>query len=839
MQQFQLFSSLLTGNKANHPVIAPINNPNQAANSQNNYDLINTGFYISRDYSIRRIPTYLMTQRDYRKLNHFKPFIYTKLSKHNDYQLFVSMPVHAIELLYNPYRYPRQLEHVNIMYEPTIWLKYQDDSDFHRLTKPVKAQTSYVIKGFTTNPYNWLIDNLSKYAKHFDYLANFNQFWQNYDLANTLNQQADLFSNHLANLFNTYGTNQNWCQTILNNCANYDIPLSQYQAVYSVLNKLSITKHDYQQIVSTNEYLLLISNIEQLHHDQNKLPTVPNNPQFASGRYNLQQLTAITSPYRLNLLQSVAGSGKSTTILGRIKYLLNAHVKPENITVLSFTNAAADHIRNSIDSDIDSLTIAKMIHEIYQANFHHHLSNTDTLINSLYLTYGTNNLTVNEFVKHLNKIDSNAKQASTKALHFITQHENTIISMLNRINQTSLSLEEIFCYLHLSDWHNPYKTKYLIVDEVQDTSIFQFIFLLKYAVINQANVFFVGDASQTLYEFRNANPRALNAIEATNYFHAFRLETNYRSNSSILMYANQVLNHLTTNQFAHLKLRSFDPSELTLDQFNQQIHYYHLAKDKFTLGDLESLFSQNLKDYITDCLTQNQKVAVLTRSRKLALQTQIILSKLYPNKIVNNITKINPQSLTILSNYLRQYSPEIDFMPVTTLPNMLLIAIKDKLGTLWPKNLYQSQLDELLPEAQNLILIAMQSLKAKYNDWLKDYNAKKLTHQQIVDRVKKLLLDCEINYNQQLQDDLNTATSNTGKQIAQADLITSTMHGTKGLEFDNTIILFNNGRGLSQADQRLLYVAATRSKNSEVLVEASKNPGLIAQCYQNCLTKLI
>lgn len=846
MALYQVFSPLIVGPKADKPVIATQHYPQNviiSRDSDMSYDLQNTNFYVSRDKSIYRIPTYLLSKNDYEKIDKFQIRLEYRLATRNDYTLYVSMPVHAIKLAYSPYSYRKTLKAVTFMYEPTLWFKYQDNNNFVKLNKnSIKTKQSFMLKGFTINPRKWFDDNLTRFAHNFDYTNNFNLFWDNYDLAKQLNAQGKIFSEELADLFKIYGKNINWAMNLLDNCSNYNLPLLQYKAVCDVLENLGITEAERREIISTNEYLLLISNIEDLHTVQNELPTVSTKP-LINTKYNADQIKAIVSNKPLNLLQSVAGSGKSTTILGRIRYLLEQHVPAEDITVLSFTNAAADHITHAFsDQAIHSLTIAKMIHDTYQLNWSHHLSNTATLINSLYLNYGESNPIINQFAYYLNAMQNNKKQASVKTLHFVMEHEDKIVDMLNNIQQTTLSLEEIFCYIHIKDWQNPYTTKYLIVDEVQDTSIFQFIYLLRYAAVNKSNVFFVGDASQTLYEFRDADPDALNAIEATKYFTCYQLETNYRSNPAILMYANQVLNTIAANRYAHLKLHAngYDPNgksntkqSLTTCDFTGHVKYLHYPSRHLDKPDLENILNGR-KTWLNDRLHLGQQIAVLTRSRKIADEACEVLQRMYPDLTVNNITSKPPAELTILSNYLRKYGTEIDYMPTSNLIDFLFIALRDKLNSLFPENMFDSVKKLLMPEIADLFNKLQNDLNLNYPKLFKAYRDKKITHQKLCDELRKHLLDFEIQFNLDIQDNNDEASTAISKIITKSNIVTSTIHGTKGLEFDNTIIILTGTDKMHQDERRTMYVAATRAKHDELIIEVGANKHDPALFYQHC-----
>ena len=56
---------------------------------------------------------------------------------------------------------------------------------------------------------------------------------------------------------------------------------------------------------------------------------------------NAEQLSAATAPIGHNLIIASAGTGKTSTIVGRIAHLLQTGVEPSKILLLTFTNKAA------------------------------------------------------------------------------------------------------------------------------------------------------------------------------------------------------------------------------------------------------------------------------------------------------------------------------------------------------------------------------------------------------------------------------------------------------------------------------------------------------------------
>ena len=50
-----------------------------------------------------------------------------------------------------------------------------------------------------------------------------------------------------------------------------------------------------------------------------------------------------------------------------------------------------------------------------------------------------------------------------------------------------------------------------------------------------------------------------------------------------------------------------------------------------------------------------------------------------------------------------------------------------------------------------------------------------------------------------------------------ADFVISTIHSAKGLEFDNTVVYYENASDMQEPDKRKYYVAFTRAKKSEYI----------------------
>lgn len=295
---------------------------------------------------------------------------------------------------------------------------------------------------------------------------------------------------------------------------NYNIPLELYKPIYADIRTI-FAPDKTDAICKENLNLLLSHTLNQLNTDQKNIPllSVPANVQMPPDYTKLspEQQKAVVSTDPLILVQAGAGTGKSTLILNRVKFLFACGIKPDDITVLSFTNAAADHITDKTKDanglpTIHSMTIAKMIHTIYTTNFgdKHELSTLSTIENSLDIYFPQqmkSNSVVAQFaekIRGMNDEGSRSRHKNPNAVtnmnNFVERHYDDVMNILDTIGQVSLELEIIICYQKIDTLVEPPEiaSKYLIIDEVQDNSIFEFVYTLKYVDKHLENLFIVG-----------------------------------------------------------------------------------------------------------------------------------------------------------------------------------------------------------------------------------------------------------------------------------------------------------------------------------------------------------
>lgn len=607
-------------------------------------------------------------------------------------------------------------------------------------------------------------------------------------------------------------------KSVIQHIEDYNVPLNLYRNIY----KIMVSKFDpdvVRTLCKQNLNLLLSDTLNHLDTNRSSLVSVPQptSPVTLPSHFSNEQREAITTHEPLTLVQAGAGTGKSTVILARIQYMLDCGVNPEDITVLSFTNAAADHILDK-NPNVHSMTIASMIHQIYSLNFpEHELSSLDTLINALDIYYPAD-IFVQEFRHYLFRLMRGNRDSFTKMNNFVEENYDKIIDILNRIHQTTLELEIIICYQNIGTLQEPeeVKSKYLIIDEVQDNSIFEFIYTLKYVDKHNESLFIVGDSSQTLYEFRASNPRALNVLEGSGVFKAYQLQINYRSNQEILDFANVVLADIEANQYANIQLRANNLSQVTSTSFRNKVslHYERLEKAADLEDKLPSFFAGYVDDYINKKVKAGEQVAFLAYTRRHVFNMEKIIHDRFPQLKVVNLVPTKGYNSTIMSEYIKRFWNQARFIPANSIVNVIVQEIMGHLDELTPNP------DMAKQQTQAMLADWTGQESSHINNWSNELMQGKISHQEFMELVRDNMLQFEIKRNA-VRQSLLSARNEEAKQnedIKNADILLSTIHSAKGLEFQNTVVLYQAKNDMDEEKKRMYYVAFTRAMNSELVI---------------------
>ena len=679
----------------------------------------------------------------------------------------------------------------------------------------IEAHLDYVTGNTTlANP-----DKLDEWLRNYDIyerIARQAQIWDSVQVADAIGHYITAIA-RASNPFTS--TKLNGLAELLRYLENYNVPLEAYRLIHQAI-EATFTSDVSAELAKQNLNLLMNHTLDQLERlkPQLTVPVPPAQPPVLPDHLSLQQLEALTTSEPLVMTQAGAGTGKSTVILQRINYLRQCGVPSSDITVLSFTNAAADNI-TAKNPDVGSMTIARMIHDIYSLNHPgHELSGIDTIINSLDIFFPADQFAAT-FRQHLMRVDKNETHSFTAMNTFIERHYDQVIMVLDKIKQTSLELEIIICYQQIDTMAEPahVQSQYLIIDEVQDNSIFEFIYVLKYVTKHVQSLFVVGDASQTLYEFRSANPRALNTLESSGVFKTYRLTTNYRSNQEILDFANVVLGQLETNQFANIQLQANDLAVPTADSFQEKVKvdYRYYARVREFNAELGGIVRNTvIPEYVDKCLARGEQVAFLAYTRREIATVQAVLEEVYPQRHVASLVSDRVYSTDIFSTYIKTFWNDVLQVPPANAAFVVSTGIRDNLEKL-TRNAAAAE-KAIMKMISNWWLENNAAIAA----WVQLTQLGSLSHDAFFERLRDNLLSFEIRHNAVRQSLMNQKNRERKLKNAESksELVVSTIHGAKGMEFDNVVVLHKEDTQMSEDVKRMYYVAFTRAMNTEYVL---------------------
>ena len=287
-----------------------------------------------------------------------------------------------------------------------------------------------------------------------------------------------------------------------------------------------------------------------------------------------KQLEAIKS-LENTLVVAGAGSGKTFTIVNKIKYLLDNNIYKENeLLVISFTNESVNDLKRKIDYNLDIMTFHKLAITLIN-NPDMKISNEYYLkffINEYFNSYGKYNKKQNKLIKRiLQEMDiDNLKKLIFTFINLYKSNYNDINYLLN-LYQKSHFINKIYFKIILEIYHiynqeiessnlydfndmikiatnninnNIIKTnyKYIIIDEFQDTSLNRFKLIDAIMKQNNAKIFVVGDDYQSIYRFSGCNLDIfLNFNKLVSNLNIINLDYNYRNPKEIIDVANSFI----------------------------------------------------------------------------------------------------------------------------------------------------------------------------------------------------------------------------------------------------------------------------------------------------------
>lgn len=316
---------------------------------------------------------------------------------------------------------------------------------------------------------------------------------------------------------------------------------------------------------------------------------------------NSEQKKAVTTTEGRVLILAGAGSGKTKVIVHRIAHLIqNKNIPAENILGLTFTNKAAEEMRERVAK----LLTPQIAKKVVLSTFHsfcmrilrqdiHHLGYTKNFslyeereIKRLLKQIARESLSIDGQLPSIDPIAAKISQAKSRGIHpkdiskddpdwqdttTRVLYERLQVNMraYNAVDFDSLLTLTVELFEQHSHILNRYQKQflYIMIDEYQDTNPVQYK-IVKLLSQKHNNLCVVGDDDQSIYGWRGAEIKNILTFESK---HIIKLEQNYRSLPTILKAANTLIAH---NHERHKKvLYSQDPE-------TQPIILFHAPSEK-------------------------------------------------------------------------------------------------------------------------------------------------------------------------------------------------------------------------------------------------------------------
>lgn len=389
---------------------------------------------------------------------------------------------------------------------------------------------------------------------------------------------------------------------------------------------------------------------------------------------NSQQLEAVLTTEGPLLILAGAGSGKTNVLVHRIAYLIEeCNVSPYNILAITFTNKAANEMRDRIIGMIGekgSRIWARTFHSACLQILRFEVEYTDLKDNfGIYDT--SDQLSIVKRILKQRNIDADVLKPSSvlngiskiknkffdlnEGLKCVTETETLpeiVIGVIEEYQATlkdnnAIDFDDILCMVvKLFKTHPEVleryqdRFQYIMVDEYQDTNKIQYE-LIHLLAAKYENICVVGDDDQSIYEWRGADVQNILSFEKDHKnAKLIKLEENYRSTKKILHLANAVIANNETRKEKVL---------WTQNEEGEPIVYYEADDDR----DEGHFIVRQIKDIMNKSDYHYGDFAVLIRtSSQFRSLEEVFLKNGVPYRIYGGIKFFQRKEIKDILAYL-------------------------------------------------------------------------------------------------------------------------------------------------------------------------------------------
>ena len=599
-------------------------------------------------------------------------------------------------------------------------------------------------------------------------------------------------------------------------------------------------------------------------------------------KLNTEQLTAVRTIEGPVLLLAVPGSGKTTVLVNRLGYMIYVKgINPENILTLTYTVAATRDMarrfeslfgveptdslefrtingicakiishygrmigKKSFDLITDEKVTLKILSDLYVRLMDEYPTESDIKNIRTLITYCKNMMLTEKEIRKLGEDEEiklweiydryNAELKSRSLMDYDDQ-------MIYAYRMLKSSQEMLSFYRD--------KYRYICVDEAQDTSKIQHMIIALLAG-ESGNLFMVGDEDQSIYGFRAAYPDALLNFEKEHRgARVLVMDKNYRSNARIVATADLFIQKNFNRHEKHMcatRGEGADISYVTLKTRKSQYKYLlDLAKEN--ASQTAVLYRDNESILPLVDMLERENVPYRIKSADMAFFTHRVVVD------VTNILKfaLNPMNPELFmkvyfkfQTYLRKPDAEqmcaiADMKHTGILDAAELVDINKRI--LGNVRALRTHFRNMASESPSKALSRIDNYMG-YGDYLRDNN---------IDDNKLFILEMLAKNETTISgflnrlEELRSILTDKNEDYSQ-NFILSTIHSSKGLEYDNVILMdvingvfpskiIRNFKTAStqekqdyEEERRIFYVGMTRAKDKLTILKYDDAPSLFA-----------
>ena len=592
---------------------------------------------------------------------------------------------------------------------------------------------------------------------------------------------------------------------------------------------------------------------------------------------NAKQKEAVLYTEGPVLIVAGAGSGKTRTLTHRVAYLLATGIKPESILAITFTNKAAEEMRERIKQILGENNFSQ---KLFIGTFHK--LGVNILKDLLSLVQRRKNFVIFDEEDSLKLVRDCLTELNLPKEQFIPVNVRNEISRAK--NELILSkdyeqLAENFFQKNVAKVYSLYEEKliknnafdfddlitlpvqifsthpdilekyqkkwrYILVDEYQDTNTSQYQ-LIKLLASKYRNICVVGDEDQSIYSWRQADFRNfLNFEKDWPDAKIIILETSYRLTKNILAATQEIIKNN--------KLRR----QKTLISSNQEGKPIFAVK---SLDDIEEaeFVAAMIQNLVKDYHYQYKDFAVLYRmNAQSRVLEEVFLKARIPYQIFAGVKFYQRKEIRDIIAYLRILANPADLVSLERIINVPSRGIgQKKIESIFQDTDYKKVWKNLekFSEAKDFLEIYHQLQKDAdkkpvahlikellekigYQTYLKQTSNQAEERWQNILELVRLAED----FDEYEKGDLNqflekiTLFQEGDEKIGDRNYVSlMTLHSAKGLEF-NIVFIVGVEEGIlphaqsqysddeMEEERRLIYVGMTRAKEEVYLIWSSR-----------------